>query len=160
MFEIKHKETQKILYQVDASNLRGADLQGANLRGANLSRLDLRGANLKGADLRDVNLQLSDLRDADLRGANLRFAFLNHTNFVGADLRGADLQASFFLSVEHDMTTRWPTGFHPDEVGDDLEQHVKGVDTNEMFSFRQVTLSDLEQSKRKPERRWWQLRRK
>ena len=42
------------------------EIEADNLRDANLSRADLRDANLSDADLRRANL-----RDADLRGANL-----------------------------------------------------------------------------------------
>ena len=84
MIEIKHKKTGKVLFNVHADTLKGADLAGANLSGAdlmwaNLTDANLSGANLWGADLTDANLTGADLTDANLKGANLS----------GADLRGA-----------------------------------------------------------------------
>ena len=57
MIEIKHQKTGKVLFNVHADTLKGADLAGANLSGAdlmwaNLTDANLSGANLTGADLR------------------------------------------------------------------------------------------------------------
>jgi hypothetical protein len=106
VIQIKSRFTGNVLKEVDAANLRYADLCGANLRyadlcGANLCGADLRGANLRYADLRGANLRYANLRyadlcganlcGADLRGANLRYADLCGANLCGADLRGANL---------------------------------------------------------------------
>ena len=56
MIEIKHKTTGKVLFNVHADTLKGADLSGANLRWANLSGANLTGADLRWADLRWANL--------------------------------------------------------------------------------------------------------
>ena len=109
-FEIKHRLTGKILFELECTSLKvcvekavsaGANLRGANLQGAYLQGADLEGADLWGADLWDVNLRGADLRGADLRGADLwgadlrgadlRGADLWDVNLRGADLRGADL---------------------------------------------------------------------
>ncbi len=59
MITIKNRWNGNVIKNIDAANLRGADLRGANLCDA-----DLRGANLRGADLCDANLRGADLCDA------------------------------------------------------------------------------------------------
>ena len=59
--KIKHKITDKVLFETNSADLRWANLQGANLQEADLRWADLRWANLQGA-----NLQGADLRWADL----------------------------------------------------------------------------------------------
>ena len=56
MIEIKHKKTGKVLFNVHADTLKGADLAGANLSGADLMWANLTDANLSGADLMWANL--------------------------------------------------------------------------------------------------------
>jgi hypothetical protein len=101
-FQIKHKYSGKILFEVETkslklaieaavekeTNLREADLREANLRGANLWGADLREADLGGANLRGADLWVADLRGADLREADLG----------GADLREADLRGAIGIN--------------------------------------------------------------
>jgi hypothetical protein len=99
VIQIKSRFTGDVLKEVDAANLRGADLRdanlrGADLRGANLCAADLRGADLCGADLRDANLRGADLCGADLCGADLRDANLRGADLCGADLRAANLRGA------------------------------------------------------------------
>jgi uncharacterized protein YjbI with pentapeptide repeats len=98
LFQIKHRWTQQVLFEVEAEDLRaaavaavagGADLRGASLRGADLGGASLRGAYLSGASLRGA-----DLRGAYLSGANLRGAYLSGASLHGADLRGANLRGA------------------------------------------------------------------
>ena len=108
MIQIKSRFTGNVLKEVDAADLRGADLCDADLRGANLRGADLRGANLRGADLRGANLLGADLREADLRGADLRDA-----NLLGANLRGEKLKSipvficglTWFVTVTNEYLT-------------------------------------------------------
>ena len=106
---IKHRYTDRTVFETDAdtlgranltganlswADLRGADLidadlRGADLRGANLTFADLRGANLTGADLRGASLRGASLRGANLTGANLTFADLTFADLRGANLTGA-----------------------------------------------------------------------
>ena len=97
--KIKSWLTGAVLKEVDAHNLRDADMCDADMCGANLRDANLRGANLCGADLCGADLRGADLRDADLRGADLRGADLcdadlRGANLCGADLRGADLRGA------------------------------------------------------------------
>ena len=91
--KIKHRYTQEVLLEIEATNLRGADLSGASLSEADLYRADLREANLSGA-----NLSGADLRGAYLRGADLRGAYLCGANLREADLHGEKLkEAPLFI---------------------------------------------------------------
>jgi len=74
--KIKHKITDKVLFETNSADLQEADLQGANLRWADLQGADLQGANLQGADLRWANLQGANLQGANLQGADLDFSCL------------------------------------------------------------------------------------
>jgi uncharacterized protein YjbI with pentapeptide repeats len=119
MIQIKHKETNEILFEINSKNLKGADLSesylsgaklfkadlsdanllNANLSGADLFKADLfkanlSGADLSGADLSDSNLFKADLSDANLSGADLSDANLSGANLTGADLRGANLSGA------------------------------------------------------------------
>ena len=99
VIQIKSRFTGNVLKEVDAADLRDANLRGADLCYANLCDANLRGADLRAADLRGANLRGANLRAADLRGANLRGANLCYANLRGADLcdanlRGADLRAA------------------------------------------------------------------
>jgi hypothetical protein len=105
LYEIKHKNTNKIIYSTKARTVReaveravalkvslsGADLSGAALHGADLSGADLYEANLSWADLREANLRGADLYEANLSWADLREANLSWADLRGADLRGANL---------------------------------------------------------------------
>ena len=78
------------------TDLRRADLRGASLRRANLRRTDLRQAWLFEADLAMADLTLADLdranlSEASLRGANLFRSDLGGATLSGANLRGANL---------------------------------------------------------------------
>ncbi len=54
--KIRNRFSKKVIKEIDADSLTGADLRDATLTNATLTAADLRGANLKGADLRDANL--------------------------------------------------------------------------------------------------------
>lgn len=102
---------------MERANLIGADLKGANLReatlrqailnGASLQDADIRGADLSQADLNWANLSRSDLREADLSEANLGWAVLREANLSGTELRNA----------RYNDQTEWPEGFSPEEAG-------------------------------------------
>lgn len=93
--EIKHRITEKVLYESKKETIRealieavnkGADLQGADLRWADLEGADMQGADLQGADLRGTYLRGAYLQGADLQGANLEWADLQGANLEGAYL--------------------------------------------------------------------------
>ena len=103
-WRLDHRNT---VPDLDAADLRGADLQEMNLTGARLSEADLAGANLAGAwlssadlsrallgraDLTSADLQNADATAADFRAASLARANLCWTNFERADLSGASLR--------------------------------------------------------------------
>jgi hypothetical protein len=108
-FEIKHRYTGNVLFELECGNLRscleaavksGADLSRANLSGADLSRANLSGAylsraNLSGAYLYGANLSGANLSGADLYGANLYRAYLPGANLSGANLSGANLYGAY-----------------------------------------------------------------
>jgi uncharacterized protein YjbI with pentapeptide repeats len=73
--------------QLDGVSLTGAQLQGAVLTGAQLQRALLTDAQLQGAHLNGAQLQRAQLTDAQLQGAQLSSARLE-----GAELNGAQLQ--------------------------------------------------------------------
>ena len=103
--------------EVDADNLRGADLSGADLSGAYLSDANLRGAYLSDADLRDADLSDADLRGADLRdaylsGADLSGANLSCANLRGANLRGANLRGADLIIITWQFWTTYITPGH------------------------------------------------
>jgi len=85
--------------EIQASDLRDADLRDADLRCADLSRADLRCADLSRADLRDADLSRAalcraDLSNANLSNANLRDADLSDADLCRADLRCAELSGA------------------------------------------------------------------
>lgn len=95
LHQIKHLDTQAVLYSGEHHHLRAAveaavkakvSLARANLTGAYLESADLAGANLESADLAGAYLA-----HADLAGANLTHANLTHAVLDGADLTGTDL---------------------------------------------------------------------
>lgn len=78
--EIRHRNTNAVLYAGDGESLRdvveqavaaGANLGGAYLVGANLVRANLGDANLGDANLVGANLDGANLVSANLDGANL-----------------------------------------------------------------------------------------
>ena len=85
MVQIKSK-SGRVLYRVEADNLRYADLSYANLHNADLRYADLSYANLRYADLSYADLHGANLRYADLRYANLRDAHLHNAQLVGTCL--------------------------------------------------------------------------
>ena len=115
MIEIKHKTTGKVLFNVHADTLKGADLADADLTGADLRWADLRlanlsganligaglwGADLKGTNLTGANLIGAGLWGADLTDANLTGANLSGANLAGANLTGANLTGAIGISIE------------------------------------------------------------
>ena len=103
---IKHRCTEKVLFEgesgmamrqvlekaiLSGADLSGADLYGSNLSGARLCGADLSGANLCGSNLSGADLCGADLSGADLSGADLSGARLCGSNLSGANLSGADL---------------------------------------------------------------------
>jgi len=106
---------------IEGANLQGAILQRANLESANLSGSNLWGAYLLGADLRRCDLRYAMLRDADfaganllganLRGAVLARASLSGANLEGAGLSGADLSETDLRWVKMNDRTAMPEGW-------------------------------------------------
>lgn len=93
---------------IEGANLQGAILQRASLESANLSGSNLWGANLLGADLRRCDLRYTVLRDADLSGANLLGANLRGAVLAKASLRGANLEGADFSGADLSGTDlRW-----------------------------------------------------
>ena len=72
MIQIKSRFTGNVLKEVDAANLRGANLRAADLCSADLRAADLRAADLCGANLRGANLRAADLLGANLCGEKLK----------------------------------------------------------------------------------------
>ncbi len=78
------------------------DLSGRDLSGpepgerllVDLSALDLRGADLRDATLPYIDLQSTNLAGADARGANLTHAQMRDVNAMGLDARGAALSSA------------------------------------------------------------------
>ena len=89
MIQIKHRSTEKVIKEVDATSLVNADLRCADLRSANLQYADLQYADLHGANLQRVNLEGAELLGADLRYANLQRANLQHADLRGVNIRWA-----------------------------------------------------------------------
>ena len=132
LFQIKHKITGNVLFELKTKSLRlcveagikeNADLRHANLRSADLSYAnlryaDIRYANLRHANLRHANLRYADLRSADLRSANLRYADIRSADLRSADLRSADLDFSCWplwcgsLSVKIDDKQAMQLAYH------------------------------------------------
>ena len=94
MIRIKHSHNHRVLLEIDAETLAGANLRGAALAGANLRQVTLVGASLAHADLRGANLYHVPLAAADLSGANLNDAYLLGADLSRVVLRGADLTAA------------------------------------------------------------------
>jgi uncharacterized protein YjbI with pentapeptide repeats len=105
MIEIRHKDTNEVIYthggeSLVGENLVGVCLDGASLRRANMVGVCLRGAsmvgatfdnaNLDGAGLDVANLVGATFDNASIRGARFVSANLRGTSMAGADLRGAN----------------------------------------------------------------------
>src|ERR1700755_1803490 len=103
MIQIKHNYTGKVLFEIPAETLVGANVQGASLRDAKLY-----GANLQRANLRGANLQGANLYGASLTGANLTGANLQGANLYGANLTGANLWDTTLRDANTDDKTIWP----------------------------------------------------
>lgn len=101
------RETNLAKAYVKAGSLCRAQLDQANLRGTILSYADLSSASLRGADLTAACLKGADLSRANLRGARL----------PAADLRLARLRSVDLTGATYSPTTRWPSGFKPDQQG-------------------------------------------
>jgi hypothetical protein len=78
----------KVIIDLDESDLRWADLRHVKLDGADLSGVDLSGADLSNSDLSEANLSGANLSEANLSGANLRGTDLNGANLREAIYRG------------------------------------------------------------------------
>jgi uncharacterized protein YjbI with pentapeptide repeats len=76
--------------RLDGKSLYNYNLEGSQLAGANLNKTDLRNARLKGADLTGALLYRANLKQADLRGAILTNAYLAEADLQYADLGDAD----------------------------------------------------------------------
>ena len=103
-YEIKQRDTEKVLYEADIpddtpsglqcrvalekATTAGANLDGAYLAGANLARANLDGANLAGAYLVGAYLARAYLAGAYLARANLDGAYLAGANLDGKKLIG------------------------------------------------------------------------
>lgn len=131
--------------------LRGTVLRGADLRGATLAGADLTGADLHGALLDDADISDAELDGADIAGATLFDARAQRTRFGSADLdgtrfsnvflEGADLSAVrgrpiFGWPVQHDDTTRWPTGFDVPEAGTVIQAPIAEMELASYLAHR------------------------
>ena len=114
MVEIREKYSGKVLCEIDADSLRGANLSGLFLNRANLAGCDLTDANLSfshfdhadlsninltGANLYRANLSRSILNNANLSKADLGQATLDRVNLVNACLIGANLKGTLFYGT-------------------------------------------------------------
>lgn len=109
----------RVLAEVDADDLRVADLSNRRLYGAALQGKDLADADLTAAALGHAvlsgaamyrvraaragfefaHLDRADLSGADLTGADLSHANLTRANLAGANLAGADLRCAILREV-------------------------------------------------------------
>jgi uncharacterized protein YjbI with pentapeptide repeats len=110
-FEIRHRETQKIIHKgesctfaqfVEEAIARRVDLSGANLSGVDLARADLSGgrfcrANFRNACLLGTDFTGANLSKATMVSANLFAAVLYKTNLAGADLSDANLSMVYAM---------------------------------------------------------------
>ncbi len=74
------------------------DLNGADLRVNNINAYDLRGAQLIGAKFNGSSVTNSNLRYANLRGADFTNSFLAMTDFTGAQVTAANFKGSDTVS--------------------------------------------------------------
>jgi uncharacterized protein YjbI with pentapeptide repeats len=86
------------------AQLPGADLLSAHLQGANLSNAQLQGAQLsqaflQGADLSDAQMQGADFSRADLRGTRLKYAQAQGASLLGADLAYVWLDGTYVFGL-------------------------------------------------------------
>jgi len=88
-----------IIFDLQRTYLRQANLEGANLDWANLNWADLKGANLKRANFIEADLIETDLIGADLKGANLERAYLGGANLDWAILKMANLKRINFIEA-------------------------------------------------------------
>ncbi|HEU4753003.1 MAG TPA: pentapeptide repeat-containing protein [Armatimonadota bacterium] len=105
MVEDAVRRVARIGLDLDARDLRGADLRNQVFSGASLRRSDLEGALLQGA-----SLDFADLRGANLEGARLDGADLRGASLGGADLRGTQPRAADLWASTFDSGTRWDEG--------------------------------------------------
>ncbi len=98
MIELRHRESRRVLFQIE-----GETLERVNLAGEYLIHVDFSGANLTAASLLFANLSGADMANADLRNANLRGANLTEANLTGVDFAGVNLTgATLSLTVLSD----------------------------------------------------------
>ena len=100
LFKIKHRYTQKVLFQDEFESFRDCvemaiklkiSLSGALLSRMDLSGMDLSGMDLSWADLSESNLSRVNLSKANLSGADLSGSKLSRTDLSRANFSGADL---------------------------------------------------------------------
>jgi uncharacterized protein YjbI with pentapeptide repeats len=108
----------RVVAEIPAGTLAGANLSGYRLKGASFWSADLRSADLSRADLSEAWLREAMAEKASFQGANLRRADLVRADLRGADLRGADLRDASLSGTNldgarYDRATRWPRGFRP-----------------------------------------------
>jgi hypothetical protein len=105
-------------------NLNKTDLRGANLIGVNLAGVTLHNANLAGAWLAKTNLAEATLIGANLQGAILSGASLKGANLTGARLQGAYLAGGYFsgFSFQAARVLGSPGG------GAEFQTFLKGAD--------------------------------
>lgn len=119
--KILHKNTGKVLYEVEGDTLRAAYLRGA----------DLRGANLEGANLEDANLREADLRGAYLRDANLRGTYLEGAKiitFQAGKHVAVYFEGNLQIGCEYHTLEHWLTDFekignHNDYTESEIKQY-------------------------------------
>jgi len=94
LIAVLHRKSRRVLMEVDAERLAGANLAGAYLIHADLRDADLANTVLPFADLTGADLTGASLRGARLRGAKLVEADLTAADFAGADVTGATFGAT------------------------------------------------------------------
>jgi uncharacterized protein YjbI with pentapeptide repeats len=128
--DLKGSDSHGNRFELDNSDLHGANLGQANLQyisldGANLRYLrlvdtDLTKARLSNTDLRyawfdNTTLSGAQLSDAKLSNVNMDHAYLDNANLSGTDLRGANLRDTTGLTQKQideaigDDTTQLPS---------------------------------------------------
>ena len=105
---------QSFQLDLQATDLRKADLHGGHFEGANLSEAHLEraklteahfnGAVLNGAHLEGADLLLAHLEGADLWMAHLNGAYLSGANLKGAILGRAHLKGAFLITAHLEGT--------------------------------------------------------
>jgi uncharacterized protein YjbI with pentapeptide repeats len=89
-----------VLERLGVQARQGLQLAGKDLRGQDLSHYNLNYTNLTGADLREARLIGSDMRHTILTNARLASADLSQALLNGADVHNADLSKAKLLGAD------------------------------------------------------------